>query len=222
MGTPNPGVDDDLPPGVQIGVEVPEKSHLVSACGLGKVAQGALARSIFMNELESFCHPSLHANSKRVTGSLVIHSAPSALRQHIEWGIQSLLGPNAHLTWKMQPMAAGTFRTMISFRNAPTTLSKIATSLRSWHYLRFEVRDESADGGDFYRATPELGMHRAVIDGLGNIMISESQILSAMENSFDDESLRFALEKILGTAWEIELEPYRGVELQEVLPLKAI
>ncbi len=175
-----------------------------------------------MKELESFGHPGAHRNFKGATGTLAIHSAPSALRQHIEWGIQSLLGSNAHLTWKMQPMASGTYRTSLSFRNAPTTVSKIASLLRSWHYLRFEVRDESSEGGELFRATPELGMHRAVIDGLGNILVNENQILVAVESSFDEESLRFNLHKILGTAWEEELEPFRGIELQEVLPLKAI
>jgi hypothetical protein len=154
------------------------------------------------------------------SGLLVIHSAPSALRTHIEWGIQSILGTHIELTWKSQPMSAGTYRTTLTYRTSQSVTSKIATALRSWHYLRFEVRDD--DGGDFYRSTPDLGIHRAIIDGLGNILIGENQIRSAMENSFDEESLRFALDKVLGTSWDDELEPYRGVELQEVLRLKAI
>ncbi len=175
-----------------------------------------------MKELDQAGHISSQRGSAGVSGLLVIHSAPSALRAHIEWGIQAILGTHISMTWKSQPMAAGTYRTSLSFRTSRSVVPKIASALRNWHYLRFEVREEGFDGGEFYRATPELGMHRAVIDGLGNIMVSESQILTAMENSFDEESLRFSLGKILGTAWEEELEPYRRVELQEVLSLKAI
>ena len=175
-----------------------------------------------MKELDQSVSTSSKRPTPGVSGLLVIHSAPSALRTHIEWGIQSILGAQVALTWKSQPMSAGTYRTSLSFRTPRSVVPKIASALRNWHYLRFEVREESLDGGELYRATPELGMHRAVIDGLGSIMVNESQILTAMENSFDEESLRFALGKVLGTAWDEELEPYRGVELQEVLSLKAI
>lgn len=162
----------------------------------------------------------LGQNRGGVSGLLVIHSAPSALRTHIEWGIQSILGTQTTLTWKSQPMSAGTFRTTIAFRTTHSVTSKLASALRSWHYLRFEVSDDG--GGNLYRSTPELGMHRATTDELGNILVSESQIFNAMEGSFDEESLRLALSKVLGTAWEEELEPFRGIELKEVLRLKAI
>ena len=51
------------------------------------------------------------APTSHVTGFLVIHSAPAALRPHIEWGLQSILGDWVALEWKSQPKAAGTFRT---------------------------------------------------------------------------------------------------------------
>ena len=119
-------------------------------------------------------------------------------------------------------MTAGTFRCEISWREKKSKAAEIATALRSWHYLRFEVRDESESGGDFYRFTPELGIHRASIDGAGSILINENQITVALDKSFDEEALRTALEDALGTKWELELEPLRAVDMQERSHLQAI
>ena len=117
---------------------------------------------------------------------------------------------------------AGTFRCEISWREKTSKASQIATALRSWHYLRFEVRDESDNGGDFFRFTPELGIHRASIDGAGSILINENQITAALDKSFDEEALRTALQDAVGTKWELELEPLRAVDMQERSHLQAI
>ena len=119
-------------------------------------------------------------------------------------------------------MIAGTYRAEISWHEKSSKSAEIATALRSWHYMRFEVRDESQSGGDFYRFTPDLGIHRASIDGAGSILINENQITAALEKSFDEEALRTALESALGTKWEQELEPLRAVDMQERSHLQAI
>ena len=155
-------------------------------------------------------------------GSLYIHSCPTALKNHVEWSLQSILGQGISLLWRTQPLMAGTFRCEISWREKRSKASEIATALRSWHYVRFEVRDESDNGGDFYRFTPELGIHRASIDGAGSILINENQITAALEKSFDEEALRTALEDAMGTKWELELEPLRAVDMHERSHLQAI
>ena len=83
--------------------------------------------------------------------------------------------------------------------------------------LRFEANSES----EIYRFTPDLGLHRAAIDSLGSILITENQVRSALEN-FDSEGIREVLNRALGHDWELELEPYRGVDLQEISHLRAI
>ncbi len=157
-----------------------------------------------------------------VTGFLVIHSAPAALRPHIEWGLQSILGDWVALEWKCQPKAAGTFRTSLEFRDRRGIAAKITTALKAWHYLRFEVREESEIGGEFFRFIPELGLHRSRIDELGSIVISEDLIIQGLKRSFDEESLREEVERLLGTTWELALEPFRGVEFEEAIALRAI
>jgi len=157
-----------------------------------------------------------------VTGFLVIHSAPAALRPHIEWGLQSILGDWVALEWKSQPKAAGTFRTSLEFRDLRGVAAKITTALKAWHYLRFEVREESEIGGEFFRFVPELGLHRSRIDDLGSIAISEDLLIQGLRKSFDEESLREEIERLLGTTWELALEPFRGVEFEEAIALRAI
>lgn len=154
-------------------------------------------------------------------GHLTIHSAPSALRQHIEWGLNSLLGSPHNYAWRDQPLAAGTSRTSLDFRAPRGSAAKIATTLKNWHYLRFEVHEIDHSGGELFRCTPELGIHRASLDAAGNIQVSENQIAQALSN-FDDLELREKLEEALGKPWDLALEPYRGVDLQEVARLRAI
>lgn len=159
---------------------------------------------------------------KGVTGLIVIHSAPAALRPHLEWALHGALGVAVPVIWKSQPSAPGTSRATLSYRDRAGLAAHIATALRSWHYLRFEVTEYDGDGGELFRFTPDLGLHRARIDGAGSIVIDEHRITHALSSSFDEESLRECLNNVLGTPWDEELEIFRGVELQEAARLRAI
>jgi len=156
-----------------------------------------------------------------IAGLVTIHSAPTALRQHIEWGLNAILGHPHNYTWRDQPLAAGTIRTTLEYRGEAGLASKIATALKNWHYLRFEVQEFGKNGGEYFRCTPELGIHRANVDEAGAILISENVIRKALA-SFDDLEVRENLVVALGEAWEEALEPMRGVDLQEVARLRAI
>lgn len=160
-------------------------------------------------------------HEKNLAGLVVIHSAPTALRQHIEWGLNSLLGAPQNIFWRDQPLAPGTVRTTLEYRAPLGTASKIATALKNWHYLRFEVSELGTHGGEIFRCTPELGIHRATVDAVGTILVSEDVIRKALAH-FDDVEIRENLERALGKEWEVALEPFRGVDLQEIQRLRAI
>jgi hypothetical protein len=160
-------------------------------------------------------------HDKNLAGLVVIHSAPSALRQHIEWGLNSILGTPQNLFWRDQPLAPGTVRTTLEFRAPNGTASKIATALKNWHYLRFEVSELADHGGEIFRCTPELGIHRAETDQVGTILINENILRKAL-TSFDEIEIRKEIELALGVEWDNALEPFRGVDLQEVQRLRAI
>ena len=148
-------------------------------------------------------------------GFLTIHSCPMALIRHVDWSIESVLG-RVQIDWRNQPLAAGTQRTQIEWRDSKDRSAELASALKSWHYLRFEI----TYGNQMFRHTPDLGMHRAAIDEMGNIQITENQIKFAM--SKNDDCMRETLDVALGTEWEVELERFRGVDLQEVAQLRAI
>ncbi|MFM1758135.1 MAG: hypothetical protein RL193_712 [Actinomycetota bacterium] len=148
-------------------------------------------------------------------GVITIHSCPMALIRHVEWSIESLLG-QLHFEWRSQPLIAGTQKTQIEWRSAKDLSADLSSALKSWHYLRFEIASTS----QLFRHTPELGIHRAEIDGIGNILITENQVRFAMGKS--DDEMRQILDVALGTEWEVELERFRGVDLQEIAQLRAI
>jgi hypothetical protein len=158
----------------------------------------------------------------QVRGFLTIHSAPSALRHHIDWAIQAVLGNWIKLSWNPQPLMPGTFRTQLEFRGAQGAAAEIASSLRSWHYLNFEVIEGTEIGGELFRFTPELGIHRAVVDQSGAVLVNENQLSAILANTFDEDSIREEIAAMLGKSWEQELDRFRSVDLQEVPRLRAI
>jgi hypothetical protein len=162
------------------------------------------------------------SNRQQVRGFLTIHSAPSALRHHIDWAIQTVLGNWIKLSWNPQPLTPGTFRTQLEFRGAQGAAAEIASALRSWHYLNFEVIEGTELGGELFRFTPELGIHRAVVDQSGAVLVNENQLRVILANSFDEDAIREGIAVILGNSWEVELDRFRSVDLQELPRLRAI
>ena len=162
------------------------------------------------------------SNRQQVRGFLTIHSAPSALRQHIDWAIQTVLGNWIKPAWNPQPLMPGTFRTQLEFRGAQGAAAEIASALRSWHYLNFEVIEGTEFGGELFRFTPELGIHRAVVDQTGAVLVNENQLSAILSHSFEEEAIREGIAAIVGNSWECELDRFRSVDIQEVPRLRAI
>ena len=153
-------------------------------------------------------------------GYLAIHSAPSALTRHIQWAVANLLDRSVLLMWRPQPLLPGTYRAICEWRDRTGTGAELASVLRGWHYLRFEIREEEAQATVLYRFTPELGIHRAVLDRSGAVMLTENQITSAL--TLNDDELRVSLGRSLGQEWDLELEQFRRVELEGISQSQAI
>jgi len=162
------------------------------------------------------------SNRQQVRGFLTIHSTPSALRHHIDWAIQAVLGNWVKPTWSPQTLIPGSYRTQIEFRDRQGAAAELASSLRSWHYLNFEVIENTDNGGEMFRCTPELGIHRALVDQTGAVILTENQLGSVLKNSLDEESIREAIALLLGSSWEQELDRFRSVDLHEIAHLRAI
>jgi hypothetical protein len=121
-----------------------------------------------------------------------------------------------------QPLSAGTYACEINWRARKPRASKIASTLKSWHFIRFDVREFPTEGGEgvLYRCTPDLGLHQAVTASTGDVMIHENRIVSIMKSSMSYEKLRDALNQALGTEWDEELECYRKGLVREAEPLR--
>jgi hypothetical protein len=149
-----------------------------------------------------------------LAGDLRIYSAPKALLRHIQWSLNEIFGYPVELNWEAQHLAPGALATQLQWRELKPVASKIASTLKSWHYLRFEVREfatgfSSSGEGVLYRCTPDLGLHQAVTASTGDVMVHENRLMTALENSRSYETLRESLATALGIAWDLELESYR-------------
>lgn len=109
-------------------------------------------------------------------------------------------------------MAPGTWRSEFSWRGEAGTASKLASALRGWQLLRFEVTAEpcATAEGERYSATPELGIFHAVTGIHGDILIPEDRLRAALARSKSGETdLEAELAKLLGKPWDDELESFR-------------
>lgn len=146
------------------------------------------------------------------SGVLYVHSSPNALCQHIEWAVGRVLERPIQLPWIPQPVLRGAVRAEYVWTGEPGTGAVIASQLRGWEHLRFEVTEharEDADGGRWMH-TPDLGIYYAQTDVAGNIVVPEDRVRYAMELAGGNASeLHRELRLALGQAWDDELDAFR-------------
>jgi hypothetical protein len=144
-----------------------------------------------------------------------IYSAPKAVLTHIQWSLSDAIGHPVDINWSRQPLRSGTWKSSISWSSSLGAGARIATTLRGWHYLNFEVYEAALNGSDgsIFLFTPELGLFRANIGPHGDIVLNEHQISNAMKTSLQEGELTSNLERMLGVPWHESLEPFRRVEI---------
>lgn len=145
-------------------------------------------------------------------GVVFIHSTPTALCPHIAWALESVLGQSVALEWTAQPVVSGMVRTEFSWMSAPGTGARLASTLRGWDHVRYEVTEEASPGADGSRwaHTPSLGIHHTWTSTSGDAVIQEDRLRSALAAcGGDPELFRGEMAQLLGTAWDKELEPFR-------------
>ena len=144
-------------------------------------------------------------------GVVYIHSCPRALMRHIEWAIANLLGPGARMQWTEQPVQPGTHRAEFGWKAAPGTAARIASELRIFPGVRFEVTQEpgTQSEGERYACTPSLGIFRAPMNPHGDIQVNEERLRIALTKAQNGADLAAEIHALLGTAWDEELEAFR-------------
>jgi hypothetical protein len=146
-------------------------------------------------------------------GVLFVHSAPRALVPHIEWAAGGVLGVRASFDWTGQPVAAGCLRAEFSWQAPQGSGALLASALRGWDHLRFEVTEEPSQGcdGGRWSHTPALGIFHAVTDVHGNVQVPEDRVHAALSLMRNGDTLggQRALSLAVGEAWDLELEAFR-------------
>jgi len=103
-------------------------------------------------------------------------------------------------------------RAELSWEGRPGTAAAIASALKGWQLLRYEVTEDASPGSDGvrYSCTPTLGMHTAVIGASGDVLIGEDRLRNAMATAAAGRvDLSEELDRLLGRPWDEELEPFR-------------
>ncbi|MGF1431388.1 DUF3145 domain-containing protein [Kitasatospora sp. LaBMicrA B282] len=145
-------------------------------------------------------------------GVLYIHSAPRALCPHVEWAVAGVLNVRVNLDWIRQPAAPGQWRSELSWQGEVGTASKLASALRGWQLMRYEVTSEPCAGaeGERYSSTPALGIFHAVTGIHGDILIPEDRLRAVLLRARSEGTdLEAELCRLLGKPWDDELEPFR-------------
>ena len=153
------------------------------------------------------------AMSRTQTGGvLFIHGAPAALCPHITWAIEAVLDQRVTLDWIPQPAAARMMRTELTWAGAPGTGAELASALRGWDGLRYEVTEDPSPGCDGARwsYTPRLGIHHAMTSASGDAVVQEDRLREAiLRTRGDADALQDEIDLLLGVPWDEELEVFR-------------
>ncbi len=143
------------------------------------------------------------------SGVVYIHASPAAVCPHVEWALTSTLDAHAKLNWTPQPAMPGQLRAVVNWVGPVGTGARLASALRSWSVLRFEVTEDPSAGvdGQRFSHTPQLGLWSGAMSANGDVVVGENRLRALMAAGAD--ALAAELETVLGTAWDQALEAYR-------------
>lgn len=153
------------------------------------------------------------AMSRTMTrGVLFVHGTPAALCPHIGWAVEAVLEHPVSLDWIDQPAQPRMVRTELSWTGPVGTGAALASALRGWQGLRYEVTEEATpvSDGSRWSYTPTLGVHHAWTSVSGDVVVNEDRLREAISrNVGDPEGLQDEIDLLLGAPWDDELEPFR-------------
>jgi hypothetical protein len=149
---------------------------------------------------------------QEVRGELRIYSCAKHLCQPIEWALSEIFKEKIQLDWDLQAIAPGAYSTNIIWQGPASLGSRIVSVFSKWPKIRLEVFQNivGASSSERYSLSPNLGIFRAEVNSVGETVIAESRLKSALERSkVEDEPFEVELAFLLGTPWDEDLEPFR-------------
>ena len=150
----------------------------------------------------------MRAAEVAVRGVVFVHSCPRALMSHVEWAVQREVTSYHPYDWSVQPIQAGMSRCEISWAGPVGAASAIASALRGFPHLRFEVTEDGPDGlGERFCFTPALGIFRGATGPHGDLVVPEQRLRAVLDG--DSGDVAEGVRRLLGGPWDDELEPFR-------------
>ncbi len=146
-----------------------------------------------------------------VRGVLYLHSCPPAVCPHVEWAVSRVLGVPVRLAWTAQPADPSTQRAESGWQGGAGTAAELASALRRWPMIRFEVTEDGSVGLDGERIAyvPGRGVFRTAVSASGDIVVGEDRLRALLATASTPDALVHGLEQLLGSDWDVDLEPYR-------------
>ncbi|MEA4944625.1 MAG: DUF3145 domain-containing protein [Propionicimonas sp.] len=145
-------------------------------------------------------------------GVILIHSAPAALCPHLEWAVSAATGSVIRFDWTPQPAEPRTMRAEHLWSGDVGSGAAIASALAGCQRARFEVTEDATrtTEGQRWAYTPRLGVFSAATGPTGDIMVHENRLKRAITaEALGGKPLAEALQELLGTRWDDELEVFR-------------
>jgi len=156
--------------------------------------------------------PHADATPRTTRGVVFVHSAPISLCPHIGWALESVLGHRVTLDWTPQPAGPRLVRAEVLWSAEAGTGARLASAMRGWDHLRYEVTEDASPGvdGSRWSYTPTLGIHHTWVSASGDTLVHEEQVRAALVRAAGDSAtLETELDTVLGGDWDRELEPFR-------------
>lgn len=145
-------------------------------------------------------------------GVVFVHSTPTSLCPHITWALERALDQPVRLDWSGQPVLPGLVRTELSWTGEQGTGARLASVLRGWDHLRYEVTEDPSPGSDGSRwsYTPSLGMHHTSTSANGDAVVNEDRLRAVIAASAGEPHVLLGeLDELLGAPWDDELDAFR-------------
>lgn len=145
-------------------------------------------------------------------GLVFLHLAPSALLSHVEWTISGISGNPTKINWVQNDSPLPTSRGVCTFSGPANSAETLASAFMNLKQLSFEILQHPgiSAAGARWSFTPSLGIFHCATDGVGNLVVNENQLRIAMERAGSNAmKLQSEIRKLLGQAWDDELEPFR-------------
>jgi hypothetical protein len=155
------------------------------------------------------------ADRQTASARLSVLSCPAPLCPHLEFAVSAVFETPVAMRWVEQPAAPGSLTSAVELRGLPGVGGWLASRLRGLGPVRFEILEDASDGADAERHsyTPDLGLFRAALSANGDVVVTEGRLRALLDHSHvtgaGAATLAPGLERLLGTAWDEELEPLR-------------